>query len=68
MMTEQLLTHHNKAFDERDMAGILNDYTADAILATPDGVLGEHKQIKGLFEALFVEFNAPSATFTPAPR
>jgi ketosteroid isomerase-like protein len=62
--TKDVLEHHLQCFGAGDLEGILSDYTADAVLFTPDGPLIGPDAIRPLFEAMFAEFGKPGASFT----
>jgi len=62
-MTEKVLGQHLKAFGEGNVAAIMGDYAADAVLITPGGALRGHAQIRPLFEGLTAEFGKPGASF-----
>lgn len=62
--TEEVLEHHLKSFGEGDLAGILSDYAADAVLFTPEGPLRGHEAIGSLFTAMLAEFGQPGTTFS----
>jgi ketosteroid isomerase-like protein len=61
--TQQILEHHLKAFGDGDLEGILEDYTKDSVLFTPDGLLRGPGEIRSLFEAFLAEFGKPGASF-----
>ena len=67
-MTETVLDHHLKAFGEADINAILEDYTADSVLITPNGPVQGHEQLRPLFEAFFAEFAKPGAVFEMKQR
>ncbi len=62
-MTEKVLDHHLKAFGDRDMTAILEDYTEESVLLTPDGPVKGHKELQPVFEAFFADFAKPGAVF-----
>jgi len=62
-MTEKVLGQHLKAFGEGNVAAIMADYPANAVLITPGGALRGHDQIRPLFEGLVAEFGKPGASF-----
>ena len=66
--TTDVLDRHLKAFAEYDLAGILADYSSDAVLFVPTGVLKGPDAIKPLFEALIAEFAKPGSSFTMQQR
>jgi len=65
--TKDVLDHHLKCFGERDLKGILSDYTPGCVLFTPNGPLKGIEGIEAirpLFESMFTEFAKPGVTFT----
>ena len=62
--TKDVLDHHLKCFDERDLKGILSDYAPGAVLFTPDGPLRGADAIRSFFQGLLAEFGKPGATFS----
>src|SRR5688572_31711594 len=54
--TEEVLRRHVKCFSEGDLEGIVSDYSADAVLFTPNGPLRGHDPIREFFRALIKEF------------
>jgi len=62
--TKEVLAHHLKSFEERDLEGILSDYAPGAVLFTPDGPLRGHGAIRTLFTAMLAEFGKPGAEFS----
>lgn len=63
--TEDVLDHHLQAFGAGDLSGILQDYTNDSVIMTPDGaVLRGPEQATPLFEAFLAEFAKPGASFS----
>jgi len=61
--TTDVLEHHLKCFGAGDLEGILADYSSDAVLFTPAGLLKGPDAIKPVFQALFSEFSKPGASF-----
>jgi ketosteroid isomerase-like protein len=61
--TKDVIDHHLKCFDGRDLKGILSDYAPDAVLFTPDGPLKGADAIRPLFQAMIAEFGKPGAAF-----
>lgn len=49
---QSVLDHHLAAFDSGDMDAILSDYSAAAVLLTPEGVFRGRKQIKPILQRL----------------
>jgi ketosteroid isomerase-like protein len=66
--TEVILNHHLQAFGAGDLSGILEDYTSESIIITPDGVLRGPEQMASLFEAFFAEFAKPGTSFAMRQR
>jgi ureidoacrylate peracid hydrolase len=66
--TAEVLSHHFKCFADRDLDGIMADYSADALFFTPDGALRGAEAIRGVFEKLFREFAKPGASVTSKKR
>lgn len=62
--TEEVLRRHVKCFTEGDLDGIVADYSADAVLFTPDGPLKGHDPIREFFRTLIEEFGQPGTTFS----
>jgi hypothetical protein len=64
LSTSDVLDHHLNSFAKYDLAGILADYSSDAVLFTPAGPLRGPSEIKCLFQALVSEFAKPGSSFT----
>lgn len=62
--TNDVIQNHLERFAERDLDGILSDYASGAVLFTPEGPLRDVESIRGLFQAMLVEFGKPGARFT----
>lgn len=62
--TEEVLRRHVKCFTQGDLDGIVADYSADAVLFTPDGPLKGHDPIREFFRTLIEEFGQPGTTFS----
>src|SRR5262245_58833677 len=62
--TKDVIESHLGRFREGNLEGILDDYSADAILFTPAGPLKGRSEIKTLFQALLAEFGKPGASDT----
>jgi ketosteroid isomerase-like protein len=62
--TEDVLRRHVKCFFEGDLEGIVSDYSADAVLFTPNGPLKGHDPIREFFRALIKEFGQPGTAFS----
>jgi ketosteroid isomerase-like protein len=67
-MTEKVLDHHLKAFGDRNMTAILEDYTEESVLLTPTGRVQGHEQLQPVFEAFFADFAKPGAVFETKQR
>jgi len=61
--TKDVLDHHLKCFGECDLEGTLADYSVDAVLFIPAGVLKGRSAIKPAFQAIFAEFGKPGTSF-----
>jgi len=68
LSTSDVLDRHLNAFAKYDLAGILADYSSDAVLFTPDGPLRGPAEIKPVFRALVSEFAKPGSSFTVQHR
>jgi ketosteroid isomerase-like protein len=64
MSTSEVLDRHLQSFAERDVDGVLADYSSDAVLFAPGGPLKGPEAIKPLFESLISEFAKPGSSFT----
>ena len=64
MTTEDVLQRHVKCFFEGDLEGIVSDYSADAVVFTPNGTLKGHGPIREFYRALITEFGQPGTTFS----
>jgi ketosteroid isomerase-like protein len=68
LSTSDVLDRHLNSFAKRDVAGILADYSPNAVLFTPTGPLTGPAAIKPLFQALISEFAKPGSSFTVQQR
>lgn len=68
LSTSDVLDRHLKAFAGYDVDGLLADYSSDAVLFVPTGILRGPEAIKPLFEALVSEFTKPGSSFTIQQR
>jgi len=64
LSTSDLLDRHLKSFAERDLHGVVADYSSDAVFFVPSGPLKGPDAIKPFFEALIAEFSKPGSSFT----
>ena len=62
--TEEVLRRHVQCFFEGDLEGVVADYSADAIVFTPNGSLKGHDSIREFFRALIKEFAQPGTRFS----
>jgi SnoaL-like protein len=62
--TKDVLDQHLKCFGENDLAGVLADYSSDAVLFIPGKSLKGPDAIKPFFQALVSEFSKPGALFS----
>lgn len=62
--TADVLDHHLQCFANRDLDGIIADYSDDALFFGPDGALRGTKAIRGVFEQFFAEFAKPGGSFS----
>ena len=66
--TTEILDHHQKCFANRDLDGLLGDYSADAVFFGPERALQGPEAIRPLFQRLFREFSKPGVSFTRRQR
>ena len=64
LATEDVLRRHVQCFFEGDLEGIVSDYSADAVLFTPNGLLKGRDAIREFYRGLIQEFAQPGATFS----
>jgi ketosteroid isomerase-like protein len=62
--TEEVLRRHVKCFFEGDLEGIVSDYSADAVLFTPNGPLKGHDPIREFYRGLIKEFGQAGTMFS----
>ena len=68
LSTSDVLDRHLRSFAERDIEGVLADYSSDAVLFSPAGPLKGPDAIKPLFQTLVSEFEKPGSSFTIVQR
>ena len=68
LSTSDVLDHHLNSFAKYDVAGILADYSSDAILFTPAGPLKGQAAMKPFFQTIVSEFEKPGSSFTMQHR
>ena len=66
--TAEVLGHHLKCFAGRDLDGLMEDYSVDALFFSADGVLRGRPAIRLVFEKLFAEFAKPGAAIASKLR
>lgn len=64
LSTRDVLDRHLRSFAERDIEGVLADYSPDAVLFSPEGPLKGPDAIRPLFQSLVSEFAKPGSSFT----
>jgi ketosteroid isomerase-like protein len=67
-VTNEVLDRHMKTFGSQDMAGVLADYAADAVMFTPNGPVRGTEELRKGFEQLFAEWAKPGVKFTLKQR
>ena len=63
MSTAEVLHRHLRSFAERNIEGIMADYSSDAVFFSPAGPLRGTDAIKPLFQTLVSEFANPGSSF-----
>ena len=66
--TEAVLDRHLDCFGRGNLDGILADYSATAVMFTPEGPLNGPTAMRPLFQTLFAEFGKPGASFAMKQR
>jgi len=66
--TTDVLDHHLKCFANRDINGLMADYSADAVFLGPEGALRGPDAIRPAFESFFAEFAKPGTSFARKQR
>jgi len=66
--TTDVLDHHLKCFANRDINGLMADYSADAVFLGPEGALRGPDAIRPAFERFFAEFAKPGTSFAGKQR
>ena len=66
--TSEVLDRHLSSFAERDLEGVLADYSPDAVFFSPAGPLKGPDAIKPFFQTLVSEFAKPGASLTMLQR
>ena len=68
LSTNDVLDRHLGCFAERDIEGVLADYSPDAVFFSPEGTLKGPDAMKPFFQNLFSEFAKPGSSFTMLHR
>ena len=61
--TKDVIDHHLKSFGDRDLEGILSDYSPGAVLFAANGPLKGVVALRPMFQAMIAEFSKPGAAF-----
>ena len=61
-LASDILDHHLKCFGDRDLEGILADYSTEAIIFSPDATYHGPQGIRPIFQKQFDEFAKPGAS------
>lgn len=62
--TEAVLDHHWQTFIANDLEGVMEDYTEESILITPNGTYSGLEEIRGNFINAFKAFPSQGADLT----
>ena len=62
--TKDVIENHIRRFRGGDLEGVLDDYSHEAMLFTPAGLLRGRSEIEALFKNLLAEFGKPGASDT----
>jgi ketosteroid isomerase-like protein len=62
--TSEVVDQHMKSFAQKDLDGVLADYSSDAVLFTPGKPLKGLNEIKPFFQVFLSEFAKPGASFS----
>lgn len=68
MSTNDVLDRHLSCFAERNVEGLLADYSPDAVFFSPSGPLRGSDAIRPFFQALVSEFAKPGSSFALQQR
>jgi ketosteroid isomerase-like protein len=64
LTTTDALNRHLQSFHEKDLDGVVADYSSEAVLFIPGQLLKGSAAIKPFFQAFFAEFAKPGASFS----
>jgi ketosteroid isomerase-like protein len=59
---QDVVANHIRRFREGNLEGVLDDFSPDAILFTPAGLLKGRVEIRKLFQKLLAEFGKPGGS------
>ena len=62
--TNEVVDQHLRSFYEKDLDGVLADYSEDAVLFIPGRSLRGPDGIRPFFQSFFAEFAKPGASFS----
>ena len=62
--TYEIVDQHLRSFYEKNLDGVLADYSEDAVLFSPGKSLKGPDAIRPFFQAFFAEFAKPGASFS----
>lgn len=68
LSTSEVLDRHLTCFAERNVEGVLADYSSDAAFFSPAGALKGPDAIRPLFQSLISEFTKPGSSLTVLQR
>jgi ketosteroid isomerase-like protein len=63
-ITAEVVENHLRCFFEKDLEGVLSDYSNEVVLFLPDGTRRGPEEIRPFFRTFFAEFAKPGARFT----
>ena len=66
--TSEVVDRHMECFAERDLDGVLADYSSDAVLFIPGQPLKGIGELKPFFQTFLAEFAKPGASFSMRQR
>ena len=62
--TNDVLDQHLKSFAEKDLDGVLADYSSEVVFFIPGSILRGRDDLKPFFQAVISEFAKPGASFS----
>jgi hypothetical protein len=63
-VTKKVFDHHVQTFQQNDLEGVMEDYTEESVLITPDGTYKGLAEIRENFVAAFQALPAAGTTMT----